>query len=126
MQGGTDRSWQHEHMLTVDLDIGGRLAERAWLGVARPKRGSSVSACGDRAVVGLARPALSRARPKRAETHGDRDPKAKRAKSVPCTLFKAMPRPPNSEVKVRPTSLIQGPCHQLARETPGATKERLG
>ena len=109
-------------MLTVDLDIGGRLAERAWLGMARPKRGSPVSACGDRAVVGLARPALSRARPKRAETHGDRDPKAKRAKSVPCTLFKAMPRPPNSKVKVRPTSLIQGPCYQLARETPGATQ----
>ena len=63
---------------------------------------------------------------KRAGAPGDRDPKAKRAKSVPCTLFKAMPRPPNSEVMVRPTSLIQGPCYQLARETPGATKERLG
>ena len=78
MQGDTDRSWQHEHMLTVDLDIGGRLAECAWLGVARPKRGSPASACGDRAVVGSVRPALSRARPKRAETHGDRDPKAKK------------------------------------------------
>ena len=79
-----------------------------------------------RGVGGSARPALSRTRPKRAETHGDRDPKAKRAKPVSCMLFKAMPRPPNSEVKVRPTSLIQIPCHQLARETPDATKERLG
>jgi len=77
-------------------------------------------------VGGSARPALSRTRPKRAETHGDRDPKAKRAKPVSCMLFKVMPRPPNSEVKVQPTSLIQRPCHQLARETPGTTKERPG
>ena len=123
MQGDTDRSWQHEHMLTVDLDIGGRLAERAWLGMARPKRGSPASACGDRAVEGSAWPALSRARPKRAKTHGDRDPKAKRAKSVPCTLLKATPKLPNSAVKVRPTSLTQFPRHQLAREALGATKE---
>ena len=74
----------------------------------------------------MAQPALSRAWPKRAEMHGDRDPKAKRAKSVPCTLFKATPKLPNSAVKVRPTTLTQSSHHQLARKTLGATKERLG
>jgi len=98
-----------------------RLASGARHGRRAPKRAGTAAR-----RRGLSAASAQPDTAKRAGAPGDRDPKAKRAKSVSCTLFKATPKLPNIAVKVRPTSLTQSSHHQLARKTLGATKERLG
>ena len=88
-----------------------------------PARG----AAGTSGVGQRQRPWPGAARQLRSQTwRGDRGHRNPMAETAMRTNFKAMPTLPNSAVQVRPTSLIQSPRHQLARDTLGATKERLG